>query len=147
MMRLMLRMSAPDEAGWHGFGAGTFRHLVPYFAVDEAAEGVAAGRWWHGHSDPLQTLVEWGYLGALGWGFLGFGAMWCGWVLVRKRPPPVRTGDVALLRGIMIALAGVGVHSCFDFPLSIYSIHLVAMLLCATLFGVFGCRGEVAAKD
>lgn len=142
IMKLMARMASPAEGSWHGFGPGTFRHLVPYFTVGEAGEGVSRGRWLHGHSDPLQTLVEWGYAGALGWLLFAVGAVFSGAVLLRRRM--VSSMDVPVVRGMIVALFGVGLHSCFDFPLSNYSIHLVAMTLCTLLFGLRARRAEMA---
>ena len=69
----MMRMSGWEEASWHGFGPGTFRHLVPYFNTEVGTE--IDGVWLYGHCDPLQTTVEWGWLGAAAWLVIGGGAV------------------------------------------------------------------------
>jgi O-antigen ligase len=149
MMHLMVRMAGPEEGSWHGFGAGSYAHLVPYFAAtaESGEEPVAEGRWLHGHSDPLQTLVEWGYLGAGAWFLLGIGAVGCG-VLV-ARSPRLSRADVPLVRGMVVSIVMVGLHSTFDFPLSVYALHLVAILLrgaCWGLYGVQRADGRAAAR-
>ncbi|WP_200391085.1 O-antigen ligase family protein [Roseibacillus ishigakijimensis] len=141
MMALMVRMSGPEEGSWHGFGPGSFPHLVPYFTVTPEGEEnpIAKGRWHHGHSDPLQTLVEWGYLGAAGWFLLGVGALACGlWIIFRYKLP---RHEQPLVRGMMVSILMVGFHSTVDFPLSVYSIHLVTIVLCGFCWGLFA-RGR-----
>jgi hypothetical protein len=44
------------------------------------------------------------------------------------------------VRGAVLALAMVGLHSCQDFPLSIYALHLTAMLLCGVCWGLYANR-------
>jgi hypothetical protein len=129
---LMRDMIRPSEGGWPGFGPGSFRHLVPYFAIKP--EFKVKGRWQHGHCDPLQTIVEWGYFGAAAWFTFGIGAVIAGIRALSRKS--TSSNDRPVIRGIMIALAATGLHSCFDFPFSIYSIHLCAMLLCGILWGL-----------
>ncbi|NJM38469.1 MAG: O-antigen ligase family protein [Akkermansiaceae bacterium] len=134
IMGLMLDMIKPSEGGWPGFGPGSFRHIVPYFAVKP--EFNVKGSWHHGHCDPLQTVVEWGYFGAAAWFTFGIGAVIAGMRTLSRKS--ISSSDRPLIRSVMIALAATGLHSCFDFPLSIYSIHLCAMLLCGILWGLYG---------
>ncbi|MDP0491445.1 MAG: O-antigen ligase family protein [Verrucomicrobiota bacterium JB023] len=139
MMLLMLRMAGANEGSWHGFGPGSFVHLVPHFTAT-GDEEVIPGVWLHGHSDPLQTLVEWGWLGFLAWAVLGLGAIVCGFLLLRQRDQLLTREEPPLVRAMLIALLVTGIHSSFDFPLSIYSIHLLAMILVALLWGLYGAR-------
>lgn len=147
MMQLMLRMIRPDEGSWHGFGPGSFPHLVPYFtATQETGEkAVLSGRWLHGHSDPLQTIVEWGYLGAAAWFLIGVGAVFCAIYLLKGSK--VSRQDLPLVRGMIVALVMVGLHSCVDFPLSLLSIQLVALLMCGICWGLFGVYRRERKKE
>ena len=143
IIKLMIRMSGWEEGGWHGFGPGTFRHLVPYFNTEVGTE--IDGVWLHGHCDPLQTTVEWGWLGAAAWLVIGGGAVVSGLLLLRTKGL-LASADVPLVRGAVVALAMVGLHSVQDFPLSIYSIHLSAMLLCGVCWGLHASRRREARK-
>ncbi|NNC87071.1 MAG: hypothetical protein HKN82_01280 [Akkermansiaceae bacterium] len=136
MIEILLYMASPDEASWRGFGPGTFRHLIPYMTVDESRR--IEGGWQHGHCDPLQTVVEWGYLGAAAWFTLGGGAVLAGILLCRRGR--VASHDVPLVRGMVIGLTVVALHSAMDFPFSIYAIHLAAMLMCAICWGLWAGR-------
>ncbi len=138
VIRVMLGMTSPAEGSWHGFGPGTIRHLIPYFAWGETGADLQPGVWTHGHCDPLQTMIEWGWIGALLWLVIGGGGVVCALLLVWKRR--LRTEEAPLLRGMVVALTLVGLHSCMDFPLSIYSIHLTAMLLCGVCWGLAARR-------
>jgi len=62
---------AVPEAGWHGFGPGTFAIVFPYYTADWGKN--LSGRWIFLHQDYVQTLMEWGWLGSglLGWLFFG----------------------------------------------------------------------------
>ena len=138
MMQLMARMGSPGEGSWHGFGPGSFAHLVPYFTAsyEEGSTPVAAGRWVRGHCDPLETIVEWGYVGASGWFMIGLGSVVCGMLLLRSSR--FRGKDRPLIIGVVISLVIVGLHACFDFPLSIYSLHLVALILGGICWALWG---------
>ena len=122
----------PNEAYWHGSGPGTFPYLIPFYIPKESKLEVA---WEYGHCDPLQTILDWGYFGALAWFTIGIGGVARGAYLLLKRKVP--HDDIHLVKGMIISLIGVGIHSCFDFPLSILSIHLVAISLCGILWTIY----------
>lgn len=143
IVKLMYKMSGPEEASWHGFGPGTFRHLVPYFNLGNGDE--LSGYWKHGHCDPLQTTVEWGWLGAAAWVTIGIGAVVSGILLLRQKSL-LTPQEVPLVRGMIFALVMVGVHSCQDFPFAIYSIHLSAILLCGICWGLLAARQREARR-
>lgn len=128
MIKKMAAMAGPQEGSWHGFGPGSFPHIFPYFN----AENEIAGTWLQGHSDPMQTLVEWGWLGALLWFSIGIGAVCRGFVLLRQIPEG--SPERPLISAVIVSLLGVGLHSLIDFPLSIFSIHFVSVSLCALLW-------------
>ena len=134
MMQLMMKLSAdPNEAYWHGIGPGTFPYIIPSYRQDR--ESKIVGVWEYGHCDPLQTILDWGYFGALAWFTIGIGGVARGGYLLLKRKVP--HDDLHLFKGMVISLIGVGIHSCFDFPLSILSIHLVAISLCGILWTIY----------
>ncbi|MEP6809375.1 MAG: O-antigen ligase family protein [Chthoniobacterales bacterium] len=68
--------AALPEAGWHGFGAGTFAIVFPYFTGGFGTN--LEGRWIFLHEDYLQTALEWGWLGAGLFGVIFFGGMGVG---------------------------------------------------------------------
>ena len=133
MMKLLSKMASPEEGGWHGFGAGSFPHVFPWY--NQANPEALKGGWHRGHCDPLQTLVEWGWIGFAGWMVLGIGSVICGISLLRRKP--MSQANTHLVTGMTIGLVGVGFHSCFDFPLSIFSIHFTALLFCTLLCSLY----------
>ncbi|MDF1713716.1 MAG: O-antigen ligase family protein [Akkermansiaceae bacterium] len=140
IMRVMLKMGREDEGGWVGFGPGSFESVVPFFFADK--DYFMPGRWIHGHSDPLQLVVEWGYIGAGLWAVLALGALYCGAKALREG------GDFTarpLTRGMMVALVSMTLHSSFDFPFGILSLKLVAIFLCGLLWG--GVTQKASLKD
>lgn len=130
IMRVMSKMARLDEGGWEGFGPGSFPTIVPYFLADE--DYFIPGRWLHGHCDPLQLLVEWGYLGATLWFILGAGGILRGALSLRAEVVPPLSRP--LIRGMMVALSSLAIHSCFDFPFGLFSIKFAAVVVLAMLW-------------
>lgn len=122
-----------DPQGWGGIGPGGFAHIYP-FIVPPNSETLIQTRWHHAHCDPLQTILEWGYLGALAWFTIGVGAVARVAFLIRKNL--IADSVIHLVKGISIGLIGLGIHSMYDFPLSIFSIHLIALSCCIILWAV-----------
>ncbi len=52
-------------AGWTGFGPGTFSKYYGHYVKDDPA--IRNVPFWVAHEDYLQTVIEWGYLGAALW--------------------------------------------------------------------------------
>lgn len=125
----MIDLMDPDKIGWRGSGPGSFAHFMP-FIVDQEDQEIFTQLWHFAHCDPLQTIVEWGFLGAACWFFIGIGAVaraaWFGWNQEEG------SSNSHAFKGLVIALTGVGLHSTYDFPLSVFSIHVVAMT-CVTV--------------
>ena len=130
MMKVMLNMAGPNEGSWSGFGPGSYEYIVPYFLAKP--ELSMPGRWVHGHSDPLQLVVEWGYMGAVLWGVFALGSLFFG--LIQLRTKQVEPSSRPIIRGIMLGLIGLVIHSCFDFPFGIIFMQFLAMMLCACLW-------------
>jgi hypothetical protein len=119
--RVCLRM-LPD-AGWHGFGPGTFALVFPHYTGDQAKW--IPGIWRYAHDDYLQALLEWGWVGSILWGVLLFGAMGLLFFNWRKRRD-LSTADRVLAFVSGLALLGVAAHAVVDFPLQIASLQLYA---------------------
>ncbi len=126
---------APD-AGWFGLGPGAFRVVFPYFTgyLGDKVSGV----WRFLHEDYLQTLLEWGRVGAALWSALLFGGIA---IAVRNqrsdraaRWMPRRSVVLPL---VVLALIATAVHALVDFPLQIASIQLYV----ATYLGI--CWGSL----
>lgn len=119
---------ALPEAGWWGFGPGTFEKV---FDIHRSAlESPLPGRWDKAHSDALQTPMEWGWAGALAWLVLLGGGLAKSVLTMRGR------SDSALLAsGCAFALAGVMLHALVDFPLQISSLQLLAIVIAGLSWG------------
>ena len=135
---------APD-AGFLGFGPGTFRAAFPSYQVTydfgnrRVPEFWVKDSWTHAHQDYLQTIIEWGYIGTLFWAFLFLVGLYRGALHLRyalaDSHDSFEDGSVSphhtrLFACTLLALAGVLVHAWIDFPLQIASVQLyVAVLL------------------
>ena len=146
-------LSMVPDAGLLGFGPGTFRAIFPSYQMTYDFGGRAVPEFWtthnwtHAHNDYLQTLIEWGHLGAALWLLIFLGGIWRAATLLcvsdrRMRSPsppleragerrPIRSRSHRLLIGCsLVALFGVLLHASIDFPLQIPSLQLyVAVLL------------------
>lgn len=126
-------MDMVPQAGWFGFGPGTFPTAFPYFT--ERFGNHLRGVWLNAHQDYLQTLIEWGFVGAVIWGLLVFGGV--GYSVQRAfrhraaLAIPARITHV----GILLSVAGVLLHALVDFPLQIASIQLYLAVLLGLLWG------------
>ncbi len=128
------------EAGWFGFGPGTFRVVFPYFAG--YVEDGLTGEWRFLHEDYLQTLVEWGHAGAALWGAFFFGGIAVAMRNLRsKRANDWMPRRKIVLPLIVLALLATALHALVDFPLQIASLQLYV----ATYLGI--CWGSLAWAD
>ncbi|HEY2951177.1 MAG TPA: O-antigen ligase family protein [Verrucomicrobiae bacterium] len=130
--RVCLRI-IPDT-GWLGAGPGTFMTLFPRYqhlgnyAVEE--------NWVYAHQDYLQTVIEWGFLGAGCWTVLALGG------LTQSLRARFRNGrwpkrDRTLYFVMLVSLLGVALHAMFDYPLQVASIQLYVAVLLGMLWS---CR-------
>lgn len=118
------------RSGWFGFGPGTWQTAFPYHSwkIGHKASGV----WEHAHQDYLETLIDWGYVGAALWALLVVGAAGHAWLWRWRRRAELGAGERVLSFAVFVAVLGVFVHALVDFPLQIASIQLYV----ATLLGL-----------
>jgi hypothetical protein len=122
-------LGALPDAGWWGFGPGTFEKV---FDLYRAALGSSlVGRWDKGHSDALQTPMEWGWAGASAWVLLLGGGFFKALVATRGR-----SDESLLAAAAALALGGVMIHALMDFPLQIASIQLFTLVIAGLCWGL-----------
>ena len=119
------------RTGIFGIGPGNFE--AAFTTLVEAKDLPVMGRWDMAHNDYLQTLVEWGWLGTICWGSILGGALLRALRMIWDQTSPLE--NKALAFGGSVALTGVLLHACVDFPLQITSIQLWVALLCGMLWG------------
>lgn len=90
------------------------------------------------HNDYLQTLVEWGLFGALGWALLVFGGLAHAFRRLARQPAFDLFGA-----GAIAALMALLVQSLVDFPLQIPAIQLNATMLTALAWSSCGTTDAV----
>jgi O-Antigen ligase len=135
---------AVPDAGWFGFGPGTFSVIFPYYERVQKAKD--PGGWSFLHEDYLQTLLEWGWAGVAGWAVIFLGGIATGirvLARLRKRKPKPAPRFYRILPLVLIALSTIALHSLVDFPLQITSLQLYA----ATYLGIcWGSRKLLAGN-
>ena len=119
------------RTGLFGIGPGNFD--AAFGSLVQARDLPVRGHWDMAHNDYLQALVEWGWLGTICWGTMLGGALLNGFRMARHQASPLE--NRALGFGGSIALTGLLLHACVDFPLQITSIQLSVALLCGMLWG------------
>ena len=134
-------LPAIRDAGWFGFGPGTFRVIFPHYLKQIGAE--TQGGWRFLHQDYLQTVLEWGWIGAALWSVYFF----VGIVIEIQNLRSSRAAEWipryrSFLPLALLALAGVALHALVDFPLQIASLQLYV----ATYLGVCWGSGKWGEK-
>ncbi len=130
--------SMVPDAGWLGFGPGTFSAVFPGYQATYDFAGRAVpqiwkeGLWWHAHHDYYQTLIEWGHLGMALWTVIVGGALVSGLFFLRRRRTNVSHRWFVFCAAA--ALSGVLAHAMVDFPLQVPSIQLFAAVMIALLW-------------
>jgi O-antigen ligase len=126
-------IGAVPDAALLGFGPGTFRVIFPYYTggLGDRAHGV----WRFLHEDYLQTLLEWGWLGAALWAFIFFGGILAGVRALSRYASHWTPRRRLVLRLAIVALCGVALHALIDFPLQIMSIQLYAAVYVGLCWG------------
>jgi hypothetical protein len=130
--QIMWHSSLPAAGPW-GFGPGTFE---PVFNLHRETVGSPLrGRWDFAHSDALQSWQDWGWVGAGAWFLLLFGGFLRALAGARRqgRRP---TGQELLAGACALALGGIMLHACVDFPLQILSLQLYTMVIAGLAWGL-----------
>lgn len=112
-------LGAIEEYGLLGAGAGTFRYVFPYHTLD--LEDRIPGFWYYAHSDWLQAVIEWGWLGFAAWATLVGGAFVRLWRSCHEASSRGRA-ELSCSAGVL-ALFMVLFHAMWDFPLQIASLQ------------------------
>jgi O-Antigen ligase len=120
------------RTGVLGSGPGSFE--TAFATVIEAEDLPVKGRWDMAHNDYLQTLSDWGWLGLTAFMAILGGAFLKG----IKTASSMRLGLNHNMLGFggAMAVAGVLIHACVDFPLQIASIQLVVAMVSGMLWGM-----------
>jgi hypothetical protein len=125
-----------DSGAW-GFGPGNFMITFPHYTayLGERIRGI----WMFAHEDYLQTLIEWGWVGAGVWAVTFFGGMMELGRNYLKSKRFLSAEDRIFLFASFLALLGVATHALVDFPLQIASLQLYA----ATYLGAAWGSGQM----
>jgi hypothetical protein len=121
------------DAGWTGFGPGTFSAIFPAYqashpyATDAEKRRWSQGFWRYAHHDYYQTVIEWGYAGGAAWMMVIVGGL----ALGARRLARHARGRREVAEGfcILLALTGLLLHAVVDFPWQVASIQLSAVVL------------------
>lgn len=123
------------ESGWFGFGPGTFRRAFPYF-TNHLGDRIS-GVWLDAHQDYLQTIIEWGYLGAAALSVCILGGILNSY---RKRktdetrPKQTSFTDRVTHFALLTSAATILLHSQVDFPLQIASLQFYFAIILGLLW-------------
>ncbi len=155
------------DASWIGFGPGNFKEVYWDYVGDDPR--MATIPFWVAHQDYLQTIIEWGYLGTLGWTLLfAFPIV----ALIRQAlgAPPVRldqrddyayawtvylrqwweaipTSSSPLLAvGGLVAIALTAGHAMVDFPMQIQSLQFYFLIWIALGWHLWSTHGSPAGR-
>ena len=133
------------EAGLWGFGQGTFEPV--FNTARRALQHPLVGRWDPAHSDALQTIQDWGYAGSAAWAWLLLAGLAVATSGSLRRGSPADESRVLSSAGAL-ALAGVMLHACVDFPLQILSLQLNTLVILGLVAGLpprFATKRETEA--
>lgn len=139
-----LGWASMPEAGWWGFGAATFRDVFPSLRLKHDPQ--LEGSWRFLHQDYIQTVLEWGWIGALICGFILFGALTVAIVRLRSRVAALWLPRRRMLvAAIALALVATALHALVDFPLQIASIQLYVAIYVGICWGTLRAPAELPA--
>jgi O-antigen ligase len=130
MTRVCLGLAG--NAGWFGRGPGTFTKVLQRDLP--GAENAELRTWPYAHQDYLQTVIEWGWLGAVVWFGLVLGGAALSIRAVREEGKDWSRRDRVLQFVVLAALTGVGLHALVDYPLQVASLQLYVAVLVGLLW-------------
>ncbi len=120
------------DAGTLGFGTGSFPSA---FRIYQQQAGLPLSAFWKElHCDPVQAIIEWGWLGFLLWITLFPGALLHAWR--HRRPPADSSLDYLLLSAATAGLLCLLLNSTIDFPLQVPAIMASTAALTGLLWGL-----------
>ncbi|ACB76523.1 O-antigen ligase family protein [Opitutus terrae] len=127
-------LAAVADRPWFGWGPGGWTAAAAAHSVDPFIRTFFLYLQFT-HSDYLQTVVEWGLIGATGWLLVLPAAALHAFVRLSRQP----ARDV-LGAGAAVALSTVLVQATIDFPLQIPALLFTALALAAVAWTVPGAR-------
>ena len=123
-------LPAAWDAGWTGFGPGTFRYVFAEYNTG-FEQGETRKVWDSLHNDPIQTVIEWGWLGASGWMVL---------LMLVARQGSRRTASAAPGSGTRAVLEAAGIsflvvflHSMVDYPFQVPAVVIMTSVAAGLL--------------
>lgn len=123
-------LAAIEERPWFGWGPGGWTAAAAAHSADPFVRTFYLLVQFT-HQDYLQTIVEWGFVGAAGWALLVPAALVQGGARLGPRPTHDFIGA-----GAVVALGAVLAQSLIDFPLQIPAVQLNAVALAALAWSV-----------
>jgi len=122
--------------GWGalGYGPGAFYPLYPFYK--NAYPELAGNNLFYAHNDPMQTLVEWGWLGTGMFLVIGIGACVLLSNLAWAKRGTVSRESIFYSRAVLIGLIMVTLHSFIDFPYQIESIAFLISVFIGVGWGI-----------
>jgi hypothetical protein len=132
------------EAGWFGFGPGTFSAVFPFHTA--YLERRIYGFWVYAHEDYLQTVIEYGKAGAALWSIYFLGGIFA--ALVRAfRTKAFGVTSALGYAACFLALTGIALHALVDFPLQVPSIQVYVAVYLALAWRSPGREGVPAEEE
>lgn len=129
------------EAGWFGFGPGTFFAVFPFHTAYLGYK--IWGYWIYAHEDYLQTVIEYGRVGAALWTVYFLGGLFLALIrAIGEKSTTARLGYAACF----LALVATALHALVDFPLQVPSIQLYVAVFLALAWRVPGRDDRGRAK-
>ena len=134
------------DAGPLGSGPGSFKIRFPHtrhmnreiysrWIMTEYVPGQRVSMWSNLHQDYLQTIIEWGWVGAAAWGLLLFGGLARLWVFALRPAKIMPVSDRFLVCCSAAALTGICLHALIDFPFQVASLELYTALYLSFAWG------------